>query len=63
MLEMLYAATEQSTTEAQSAVEFARQFVRDGEMEDKFYETVRDSRQIGFREGVKAMLMLFAEVR
>jgi len=44
-------------------VEFARQFVRDGEMEDKFYETVRDSRQIGSREGVKAMLMLFAEVR
>ncbi len=63
MLETLYAATEQHTAEAQSVVEFARQFIRDNEMEDKFYEAVRDSRQIGFREGMKAMLRLFAEVR
>ncbi len=63
MLETLYAATEQYTAEAQSVVEFTRQFIRDNEMEDKFYEAVRDSRQIGFREGMKAMLTLFAEVR
>ena len=55
--------TEQCSTEAESAMAFASQFVRGEEMEDKFYQAVRDSRLSGFREGMKAALMLFAEVR
>lgn len=63
MLEMMYAATEQTGTEAKSAEEFASQFVRGDEMEDMFYQAIRDSRRDGFREGMKAALLLFAEVR
>ena len=63
MLETMYAVTEQCSTEAESAMAFASQFVRGEEMEDKFYQAVRDSRLSGFREGLKAALMLFAEVR
>ena len=58
MLEAMYAVTEQCGTEAESAAAFASQFVRGEEMEDKFYQAVRDS-----REGMKAALMLFTEVR
>ncbi len=63
MLETMYAVTEQRSTEAESAVAFASQFVRGEEMEDKFYQAVRDSRLSGFREGLKAALALFAKVR
>ncbi len=63
MLETMYAVTEQTGTEAESAVEFARQFVRGNEMEDKFYAAIRDSRLSGFKEGMKTALMLLAEVR
>lgn len=63
MLEMMYAATEQTGTDAKSAVEFARQFVRGDEMEDMFYQAIRDSRLSGFKEGMKTALMLLAEVR
>ena len=63
MLETLYATTEHHGTEAESATAFASQFVQGEEMEDKFYQAVRDSRLSGFRDGMKAALMLFAEVR
>ena len=63
MLETLYAATEQCTADAESAAAFASQFVQGEEMEDKFYQAVRDSRLSGVRDGMKAALMLFAEVR
>ncbi len=63
MLETMYAATEQNGAEAQSVVDFANRFIRNDEMEGKFYEAVRDSRLIGFREGVKAALTLFAEIQ
>lgn len=63
MLETMYAVTEQTGTEAESAAEFAFQFVRGNEMEDMFYQAIRDSRLSGFKEGMKAALMLFAEVR
>lgn len=62
MLETMYAVAEQSSTEAESATAFASQFVQGEEMEDKFYQAVRDSRLSGFRDGMKAALMLFAEV-
>ena len=48
---------------AESAAAFASQLVQGEEMEDKFYQAVRDSRLSGFRDGMKAALMLFAEVR
>ena len=63
MLETMYAVTEQTGIEAESAVKFASQFVQGDEMEDLFYQAIRDSRCAGFREGVKAALLLFAEVR
>ena len=63
MLETLYATTEQHGTETESAMAFASQFVQGEEMEDKFYQAVRDSRLSGFRDGMKAALMLFSEVR
>ena len=63
MLETMYAVAEQSGTEAESAVAFADQFVHGEEMEDMFYQAVRDSRLSGFRDGMKAALLLFSEVR
>lgn len=63
MLETMYDVAEQSGAEAESAMAFAEQFVSGEEMEDKFYQAVRDSRLSGFRDGMKAALMLFAEVR
>ena len=53
MLEALYAAAEKNSSEAASVRAFAAQFVKNGEMEEMFYEAIRDSRLSGFRDGVK----------
>ena len=63
MLGMLYALTGQTATEAASVTDFHSQFVKNGEMEEMFYEAIHDSRLSGFQEGIKAMLRLIAEVR
>ena len=63
MLEALYAAAEKNSSEAASVRAFAAQFVKNGEMEEMFYEAIHDSRLSGFQEGIKAMLRLIAEVR
>lgn len=63
MLEAMYATTEQGGVEAESVTDFAALFVKDDEMEELFYNAVRDSRLSGFRERLKAALALFAEVR
>lgn len=63
MLETLCAVAEQSGVEAESVADFAALFVKDEEMEDMFYAAIRDSRRNGFRDGVKAALTLFAEIR
>jgi len=63
MLETMYAVTELVGTDAESVEAFASRYVKNDEMEEEFYAAIRDSRINGFREGVKAALMLFAEVR
>lgn len=68
MLEALYAAAEKNSSEAASVRAFAAQFVKNGEMEEMFYEAIRDSRLSGFRlsgfrDGVKVTLGLCAEVQ
>lgn len=63
MLEALYAAVEKNSSEAASVLAFAAQFVKNDEMEEMFYEAIRDSRLSGFRDGVKVTLGLCAEVQ
>ena len=63
MLETMYAVAERYSTDAEAVTAFAEKFIQSDEMEDAFYQVVRDSRLSGFREGMKAALMLFAEVR
>ena len=48
--------------EAPSVSAFCSTFVNGEDVEDKFYEAIRDTRMIGFREGVKAAITLFAEL-
>lgn len=62
LLKSLYEHTE-GRKEAESVTDFLTRFVKkDGEMEDKFLEAVRDTRLEGFREGMKAALQLFSEL-
>lgn len=49
--------------EAVSVLDFCKQFIKSDDMEDKFYEAIRDTRLVGFKEGVKAAMSLLAEVR
>ena len=63
MLETMYDVSERNSVEAESVMDFASLFLKDGEMEEMFYNAIRDSRLSGFREGMKAALMLFAEVQ
>lgn len=52
-----------TTADAASVDAFAERFVERGEMEEQFYAAIRDFRKIGFKEGMRAALQLFAEVR
>lgn len=61
MLEKMCAVVD--TVDAESVDDFAEQFVEGAEMEDQFYRAIRDSKQVGFREGMRAALQLFSEVR
>ncbi|MEG1562561.1 MAG: hypothetical protein RR365_02350 [Bacteroides sp.] len=63
MLELLYGVSEQTGSEAESVMNFYRQFIKGETEEDKFFEAIRDTRLAGFKEGMKAALRLFAEVR
>lgn len=48
--------------EADSVSEFLARFAKDGNTEELFLAAVRDTRQEGFREGMKAALKLFSEI-
>lgn len=62
LLKLLYEHNE-GRKEAESVTDFLTLFVKkDGGMEDKFLEAVRDTRLEGFREGMKAALDLFSEL-
>lgn len=63
MVEALYnAGGVDMKHEAPSVNAFCSAFVSGEDAEDKFYEAIRDTRIIGFREGVKAAIALFAEL-
>ncbi len=63
MLEKIFDMGDSSRVETQSTVDFRKQFVKGEEMEDKFYEAIRDTRFEGYREGMNAALKLMAECR
>ena len=49
MLEKMCTVMEQ--VDAASVESFADRYVEQGEMEEQFYEAIRDSKEVGFKEG------------
>ncbi len=63
MLEKLYALSENGGEEAKTVMDFLARFVKDDATEELFLAAVHDARFAGYREGVKAAMMLFAEAQ
>ena len=61
LLRALYEKNE-SSEEAKSAVSFHDKYIDNEDKEDLFYEAIRDTWEIAFREGVKAALQLYVEI-
>lgn len=61
MLEKMRTVMER--VDAESVDAFADRYVECGEMEEQFYGVVRDSKALGFKEGMRAALQLFSEVQ
>ena len=61
MLEKMCTVMEQ--VDAASVESFADRYVEQGEMEEQFYEAIRDSKEVGFKEGMRAAFQLFSEVQ
>jgi hypothetical protein len=62
LIELLY-ENGSSPAEAQSVMDFQSRYIEGDEMEDEFFKAIRDTRLMGFEDGVKSMLRLYSEIR
>lgn len=63
MLEKLYDLIEnQEGEESKSVMDFLAQFAVDEKTEDAFLAAVRDTRRLGFKAGVKAVMTLLSDL-
>ena len=64
MLELLYSAVEANSLNAESVDAFCKKFIKDRiDMEEQFFKAISDTHREGFKEGLKAALHLFGDIR
>lgn len=62
MLELLYRTTEEKGQEAKSVIDFSERYITTEDVENKFYDAIRDSRFIGFKAGFAMAMALLIDV-